>query len=259
MNKNIKNVAVSVSILAVTVATGGLLVAYSSNQPSNETVSPKTSPVSTSDTSVKTDKITADNLTNTTSAPADNFTGSVPADERVAATKKRPANVVQANIAVATPTATGAPVAEQTTTPVPSPAPTPIVSEPVVPAKPVEPTPRPTFQVVLREHEAYVNDLRYIDAKQLIIPFDIVTDEGYVYPANEYGGMGCRIIAAPTIDHGVLCDAHQKESGYGSLVIQYGSSSIAGTYSAQLVYNDGVTERTAIFDFEIADYSPVEI
>jgi hypothetical protein len=126
----------------------------------------------------------------------------------------------------------------QSPTPTTQPAPTPTPT----------PQPTPSFTIVLRDNEAYVQTYPpEMGIEQLIVPFDVVHDAGFV-PSN-FAQPHCQFLVTPNPDHGVLCNVTEKDRGY--LGMQYTESSAPGHYKVQVNYTINGVVRTDTTEFDL--------
>lgn len=246
---NFKAAAVSASILAITVATGGLVLSQnttptghvkgtSTNAPSVQKQSPSTA--TSAPASVATQPAGED-----AASPA---TNNVPADQRVAA--KKPA--VNTAVAIPAPAAT-------------SPAPqTPVAPTPAVPT-PVETTPaKPTFHLAPRVNDAAYYEYSYNFGGQqytflsLSVPVDITYDAGFDFMTMT--SFDCDFFLVPTEGHDLTCGAGQKEAGVILVGINYTDASPLGLYGAELTVRIGDEVKAVQVVFELAPETeaPVE-
>lgn len=143
-----------------------------------------------------------------------------------------------------------APIKAAPTAPASSTPAAPTVQTPAVTPKPTPaPAPVPSFQIVLREADAYTFDMTPFgsDSLQRVVPFDIVYDAGF--EKVNYQQPGCRIISAPIADHKLLCDLAQKEADTGGLVMQYNSATARGRYLVEAIYPINSVTKTAVYEF----------
>lgn len=229
---NFKTAVATASILAITIAAGGLVLSQgttptgavkgtSTNVPSQQ--QPITPPAPGNSTHALTETGSAD-----ITSPA---TSSTPADQRVGA--KRPA----ASNAVAVVQA-------------------PVETAPTVPAPVVNAPATPTFHLTPRVDDAWYSESSYNFGGQqytyqgVIIPVDLTYDEGFNYMTTT--SFDCDILAAPGDDHGVTCGAGQKEAGVIRLGFSYTDDSPLGVYEAGLTVRIGEEVKTVQIIFELA-------
>lgn len=135
-------------------------------------------------------------------------------------------------------------------TPVPS---TTSVNVAPVPSVPNTPAPQPTFQIALREDDAYIQKLSTWngDISQYVVPFDIILDAGFA--AKTYEMPNCRFTAVPAANHGMLCHVGQKVPGSGTLIVQYKDTNAAGSYAVEVSYGINGIVRTDTLGFSLAE------
>jgi hypothetical protein len=134
-----------------------------------------------------------------------------------------------------TSSASTSPAKQSTPAPAPNPTPAP------------KPATQPSFRIEIRDAGVYQQT--FMGAKQLVVPFDIIMDSGFV--ANSFEQPFCRIISAPSTNQGVFCDIHQKEAGAATALMQYSDTSTKGHYVFQLDYSINGVVRSDSFSFDI--------
>jgi hypothetical protein len=129
----------------------------------------------------------------------------------------------------------------QATTPTSTSTPTQTPTQTTQP--PQAPATTPTFHVTLQTDKSYPYQftLGGSTTYHYATPFVFTADPGYIF--TNPGSLDCVIVTAPAQNHGLLCNAAQKEEGSGTLDLQYSDATVDGDYTINLITSfDGVTQ-----------------